>query len=112
MLLYDRSCSLLEQYQEKEKNVRISVNEYRWFAGRPWLHGILQWDSRSVIRHRRNTLQLVEVKWKSRQTGSQRGGDPARRGFGELHFNIQGDHREILLNEIKQQGYKVKLAGG
>ena len=25
---------------------------------------------------------------------------------------IQGDHREILLNEIKQQGYNVKLAGG
>jgi translation initiation factor 1 len=25
---------------------------------------------------------------------------------------IQGDHRETLLNEIKQQGYAVKLAGG
>ena len=25
---------------------------------------------------------------------------------------IQGDHREALLNEIKQQGYTVKLAGG
>ena len=25
---------------------------------------------------------------------------------------IQGDHRETLLNEIKQQGYTVKLAGG
>ena len=25
---------------------------------------------------------------------------------------IQGDHRESLLNEIKQQGYTVKLAGG
>ena len=25
---------------------------------------------------------------------------------------IQGDHREILLNEIKQHGYNVKLAGG
>jgi translation initiation factor 1 len=25
---------------------------------------------------------------------------------------IQGDHRETLLKEIKQQGYTVKLAGG
>jgi translation initiation factor 1 len=25
---------------------------------------------------------------------------------------IQGDHRETLLEEIKQQGYNVKLAGG
>ena len=25
---------------------------------------------------------------------------------------IQGDHREALLNEIKKQGYSVKLAGG
>lgn len=25
---------------------------------------------------------------------------------------IQGDHRETLLNEIKQQGYTVKVAGG
>lgn len=25
---------------------------------------------------------------------------------------IQGDHRETLLREIKQQGYTVKLAGG
>lgn len=25
---------------------------------------------------------------------------------------IQGDHRETLLKEIKQQGYNVKLAGG
>jgi len=25
---------------------------------------------------------------------------------------IQGDHRETLLNEIKQQGYNVRLAGG
>ena len=25
---------------------------------------------------------------------------------------IQGDHRETLLNEIKKQGYTVKLAGG
>jgi translation initiation factor 1 (eIF-1/SUI1) len=25
---------------------------------------------------------------------------------------IQGDHRESLLQEIKQQGYNVKLAGG
>ncbi len=25
---------------------------------------------------------------------------------------IQGDHREILLNEIKKEGYPVKLAGG
>jgi translation initiation factor 1 len=25
---------------------------------------------------------------------------------------IQGDHRETLLDEIKQQGYNVKLAGG
>lgn len=25
---------------------------------------------------------------------------------------IQGDHREVLLNEIKQHGYTVKLAGG
>jgi translation initiation factor 1 len=25
---------------------------------------------------------------------------------------IQGDHRETLLNEIKNQGYTVKLAGG
>ncbi len=25
---------------------------------------------------------------------------------------IQGDHREALLKEIKQQGYNVKLAGG
>jgi translation initiation factor 1 len=25
---------------------------------------------------------------------------------------IQGDHRETLLQEIKQQGYNVKLAGG
>jgi translation initiation factor 1 len=25
---------------------------------------------------------------------------------------IQGDHRETLLNEIKQQGYTVKLTGG
>jgi len=25
---------------------------------------------------------------------------------------IQGDHRETLLNEIKQQGYTVKLVGG
>ena len=25
---------------------------------------------------------------------------------------IQGDHRETLLNEIKQKGYNVKLAGG
>jgi len=25
---------------------------------------------------------------------------------------IQGDHRETLLNEIKQQGYTVKIAGG
>ena len=25
---------------------------------------------------------------------------------------IQGDHRETLLNEIKQQGYTVKLGGG
>jgi len=25
---------------------------------------------------------------------------------------IQGDHRETLLNEIKKEGYSVKLAGG
>ena len=25
---------------------------------------------------------------------------------------IQGDHSEILLNEIKKEGYSVKLAGG
>ena len=25
---------------------------------------------------------------------------------------IQGDHRETLLNELKKQGYTVKLAGG
>jgi len=25
---------------------------------------------------------------------------------------IQGDHREILLKEVKKQGYTVKLAGG
>ena len=25
---------------------------------------------------------------------------------------IQGDHRETLLNEIKKEGYTVKLAGG
>ena len=25
---------------------------------------------------------------------------------------IQGDHKETLLNEIKQQGYNVRLAGG
>ena len=25
---------------------------------------------------------------------------------------IQGDHRETLVDEIKQQGYNVKLAGG
>ncbi len=25
---------------------------------------------------------------------------------------IQGDHRETLLNEIKKQGYTVKLSGG
>ena len=25
---------------------------------------------------------------------------------------IQGDHRDILLSEIKKQGYKVKIAGG
>jgi len=25
---------------------------------------------------------------------------------------IQGDHRETLLNEIKKQGFTVKLAGG
>lgn len=25
---------------------------------------------------------------------------------------VQGDHRDSLLNEIKQQGYTVKLAGG
>jgi len=25
---------------------------------------------------------------------------------------IQGDYRDILVNELKKQGYKVKLAGG
>jgi len=27
-------------------------------------------------------------------------------------IEIQGDHREVLLEELKKRGYKVKLAGG
>jgi translation initiation factor 1 len=27
-------------------------------------------------------------------------------------IEIQGDHREVLLEEFKKRGYKVKLAGG